>query len=86
MPGKPIVLATWKGQDPSLPSVLLNSHYDVVRLSVYISYFCFWGADQAIYLCRMSMSKARICCCVLTLPPTSTTTLHHTCVHQASKL
>ncbi|KAF0703277.1 hypothetical protein DYB26_007836 [Aphanomyces astaci] len=28
--GKPIVVATWKGKDASLPSILLNSHYDVV--------------------------------------------------------
>ncbi|KAL6062906.1 adenylate cyclase [Balamuthia mandrillaris] len=28
--GKPIVLATFKGRDESLPSVLLNGHYDVV--------------------------------------------------------
>uniref|UniRef100_K3X9N4 N-acyl-aliphatic-L-amino acid amidohydrolase n=1 Tax=Globisporangium ultimum (strain ATCC 200006 / CBS 805.95 / DAOM BR144) TaxID=431595 RepID=K3X9N4_GLOUD len=27
---KPIVLATWRGEDPTLPGVLLNSHYDVV--------------------------------------------------------
>ncbi|KAF4317810.1 hypothetical protein JM18_005496 [Phytophthora kernoviae] len=27
---KPIIVATWQGQDPSLPSLLLNSHYDVV--------------------------------------------------------
>eukprot|EP01116_Phalansterium_solitarium_P018824 TRINITY_DN510_c1_g1_i1.p1 TRINITY_DN510_c1_g1~~TRINITY_DN510_c1_g1_i1.p1 ORF type:complete len:410 (+),score=169.18 TRINITY_DN510_c1_g1_i1:50-1279(+) len=29
-PGKPIALLTWEGSDPSLPSVLLNSHTDVV--------------------------------------------------------
>ncbi|KAG0555148.1 hypothetical protein KC19_12G147500 [Ceratodon purpureus] len=28
--GKPVVLITWIGLDPSLPSVLLNSHTDVV--------------------------------------------------------
>ena len=28
--GKPITLLTWKGTSPSLPSVLLNSHVDVV--------------------------------------------------------
>lgn len=28
--GKPVVLLTWMGKDPSLPSVLLNSHVDVV--------------------------------------------------------
>ena len=27
---KPIVIATWEGSDPSLPCLLLNSHYDVV--------------------------------------------------------
>ncbi len=30
MTGKPIVIATWRGTDSSLPSILLNSHYDVV--------------------------------------------------------
>jgi aminoacylase len=28
--GKPIVVATWVGEEPDLPTVLLNSHYDVV--------------------------------------------------------
>ena len=28
--GKPIVVMTWEGKDPALPSVLLNSHTDVV--------------------------------------------------------
>ena len=28
--GQPIVLATWLGEEPELPSVLLNGHYDVV--------------------------------------------------------
>lgn len=28
--GKPIVIITWEGSDPSLPSILLNSHMDVV--------------------------------------------------------
>ena len=27
---KPVLLATWAGSEPSLPSLLLNSHYDVV--------------------------------------------------------
>ncbi|CAG4985660.1 unnamed protein product [Colias eurytheme] len=30
VPKKPIVVLTWVGQSPSLPSVLLNSHMDVV--------------------------------------------------------
>lgn len=29
-PGKPVVVATLRGQDESLPVLLLNSHYDVV--------------------------------------------------------
>ncbi|KAL5278505.1 ACY1.2 family protein [Megaselia abdita] len=29
-PTKPIVLISWVGSDPSLPSILLNSHMDVV--------------------------------------------------------
>lgn len=30
MAGKPIAIATWKGRDESLESILLNSHMDVV--------------------------------------------------------
>lgn len=29
-PKKPIVILTWVGKKPDLPSVLLNSHMDVV--------------------------------------------------------
>ena len=29
-PGKPILIITWEGSEPSLPSVILNSHMDVV--------------------------------------------------------
>lgn len=32
VPGKPIVIMTWEGSDPSLPSLLLNSHTDVVPI------------------------------------------------------
>lgn len=28
--GKPMTLLTWKGTNPSLPSILMNSHVDVV--------------------------------------------------------
>lgn len=28
--GKPCIVLTWKGQEPTLPSILLNSHIDVV--------------------------------------------------------
>lgn len=30
VPGKPLLLLTWPGLDPSLPSIILNSHTDVV--------------------------------------------------------
>ncbi|EXB40434.1 hypothetical protein L484_013737 [Morus notabilis] len=30
VPGKPLVLLKWPGSDPTLPSILLNSHTDVV--------------------------------------------------------
>ncbi|KXN65813.1 Zn-dependent exopeptidase [Conidiobolus coronatus NRRL 28638] len=30
---KPIIIGTWKGEDPSLKSILINSHYDVVPVS-----------------------------------------------------
>lgn len=29
-PNKPIVIITWIGSEPDLPSILLNSHMDVV--------------------------------------------------------
>ena len=31
-PKKPIVILTWKGTDPSLESIMLNSHMDVVTV------------------------------------------------------
>lgn len=33
LPGKPVVVAEWTGSDPSLPCILLNSHYDVVPVT-----------------------------------------------------
>ncbi|XP_021900753.1 aminoacylase-1 [Carica papaya] len=30
VPGKPVLLLTWRGSDPSLPSILFNSHLDSV--------------------------------------------------------
>lgn len=39
--GKPIVVITWVGTDPSAPSVLLNSHMDVVpvfAVSIFYNY------------------------------------------------
>ncbi|KAM3957096.1 aminoacylase-1-like [Aphomia sociella] len=30
VPKKPVLVMTWEGQEPSLPSILLNSHMDVV--------------------------------------------------------
>jgi aminoacylase len=30
LPGKPLFVATWAGEDDSLPCLILNSHYDVV--------------------------------------------------------
>ena len=30
VPGKPIFLMSWEGTEPELPSLLLNSHTDVV--------------------------------------------------------
>ena len=32
VPGKPILIMTWEGTDPSLTSVILNSHTDVVPI------------------------------------------------------
>jgi acetylornithine deacetylase/succinyl-diaminopimelate desuccinylase-like protein len=34
VPGKPIVLLTWEGKDPHLPAILLNSHVDVVPVTI----------------------------------------------------
>lgn len=30
VPGKPVVILTWQGLQPELPSIMLNSHMDVV--------------------------------------------------------
>lgn len=32
VPGKPVVIITWEGLEPGIPSVLLNSHMDVVPI------------------------------------------------------
>lgn len=38
--GKPICIITLKGQDPNLPSIMLNSHMDVVpAIAVSKTYF-----------------------------------------------
>lgn len=29
-PNRPVLILTWRGSDPSLPSIMLNSHLDVV--------------------------------------------------------
>lgn len=46
--GKPIVIITWLGEEPGLPSILLNSHMDVVP--VY---------DVGLFLCHCQDSVAR---------------------------
>lgn len=33
VPGKPVVVLTWPGKDPTLPSIILNSHTDVVPVT-----------------------------------------------------
>ena len=33
-PGKPIFVMTWEGLEPQLPSILLNSHTDVVPVRI----------------------------------------------------
>lgn len=33
-PGKPIVVMKWEGTRPELPSIMLNSHIDVVPVEV----------------------------------------------------
>jgi aminoacylase len=30
--GKPLILLKWPGSDPSLPTIILNSHTDVVAV------------------------------------------------------
>ncbi|KAJ7290862.1 hypothetical protein O6H91_21G044100 [Diphasiastrum complanatum] len=50
---KPVVLLTWRGQDPSLPSILLNSHMDVVPVEVedwkYDPFGAFMDSNGDIY-------------------------------------
>jgi len=38
--GKPVVVITWEGTEPELPSIVLNSHYDVVPC-----FDEFWNTD-----------------------------------------
>jgi N-acyl-L-amino-acid amidohydrolase len=37
---KPIIIGTWQGEDPSLKSILINSHYDVVPANR-----AYWNTD-----------------------------------------
>lgn len=52
-PGQPLVVMTVEGTDPTLPSILLNSHTDVapatkvVLLSVTQTIYC-WALDCQI--------------------------------------
>ena len=41
---KPVLVMTWTGQDPSLPSVMLNSHTDVVP-----------GLDYELIICDLNV-------------------------------
>lgn len=51
--GKPVVVITWEGKEPSLPSILLNSHTDVVPVTpVSILLFLFFE-DASIVVCRV---------------------------------
>uniref|UniRef100_A0A6B2L5A2 N-acyl-aliphatic-L-amino acid amidohydrolase n=1 Tax=Arcella intermedia TaxID=1963864 RepID=A0A6B2L5A2_9EUKA len=47
MDKQPILILTWKGQDPSLPSILLNGHYDVVPADSSKWTFDPWGGVRA---------------------------------------
>ncbi len=44
--GRPILIATWKGSDVSLPSILLNSHYDVVPVMASHWHYDPFGATE----------------------------------------
>lgn len=44
--GKPVVIITWSGSQPELPSLLLNSHMDVVPVfAVFTFFFSFYMID-----------------------------------------
>lgn len=47
-PGHPIVILTWGGRDPALPSVLLNSHLDVVPVDIERWTIDPWGAEVRV--------------------------------------
>jgi len=38
-PEKPVVIITWKGQNPEMPSLLLTSHMDVVPVYTVNKFF-----------------------------------------------
>ena len=42
VPGKPVVVITILGKDPNLPSILLNSHMDVVPVFPVSLVKCFY--------------------------------------------
>lgn len=48
LPKKPVVVMTWEGSQPTLPSVLLNSHMDVVPV--------FEVSNHAVFQLLLSLS------------------------------
>ncbi|OQS01435.1 aminoacylase, metalloprotease family M20A [Achlya hypogyna] len=62
--GKPIVLATWAGKDPTLPGVLLNSHYDVVPVMAESWKYDPFGAeilDNGMIVARGTQDMKSVC-------------------------
>ena len=59
VPEKPIFIITWEGKDPSLPSLMLNSHIDVVPVfPVGHTYIC--TCIIRIVGCVLSSAKCRV--------------------------
>jgi aminoacylase len=48
VPGKPFAIMTWEGTQPELPSLMLNSHIDVVPVEVCQD--CLWHCWPAAAL------------------------------------
>lgn len=56
--GKPVVVITWSGSQPELPSLLLNSHMDVVPVfAVCKTFFSFHIDINRLYIIKNSFSS-----------------------------
>ena len=65
LPGKPVVVMTWPGTEPALPTLLLNSHTDVVPVFEVGGAVCTgviaWGYSLGLHIVTAMMTVSQMC-------------------------